>query len=289
MGGSLALVSIYVIWKSKQKQTIIPSYWIKQALQYDPQIKEPEVINNCNISMPVFLTGYDRSFLDPFNKPIILIPHASLSVWCAKTRSWFIFSSGSVKTGRPDAQSSTLPTIYCSAAHTSGSILILNRIPAATGPKEISYLHYASQPFLGPVQSWLFSDGPNPPYLPPTPSGRPPWEEAIDKNLNTTFSIPIQGIKSSWRMHFAAEKVLKWSSAEYGHAASCMETFLFLFYLKTQSYWQTTNAISGNYKAAQISPAEPQSCLGWLEGTEAAVSPALTSLGSLFFYSQANP
>lgn len=31
MGGSLALVSIYVIWKAKQKQTIIPSYWIKQG------------------------------------------------------------------------------------------------------------------------------------------------------------------------------------------------------------------------------------------------------------------
>lgn len=278
MGGSLALVSIYVIWKAKQKQTIIPSYWIKQGLQYDPHIRKSVVTNVCTVLKPVFLTGYDRSFLSPFNKPIILIPDASLSMWCAKTCSWFIFYSGSVKMCHPDAQSSTLPTIYCLSAHTSGRILILYWIPAATGPKEISYSHYASQPFLVPVQSWLFSDGPNPLYLQPTPSGRTPWEEVIDKNLNNTFSIPIQGVRSFWRMQKKC-----WSSAKYGHAASCMETFLFLFYLKTRSYWQTTNAISGNYKAAQISPAEPQSCFGWLEGTEAAVSPVLTSLGSFFF------
>lgn len=275
MGGSLALVSIYVIWKAKQKQTIIPSYWIKQGLQYDPQIKEYEVISVCIVLKPVFL-----SFLSPSNKPIIPSPHASLSVWCTKTCSWFIFSSGSVKTCRSDGQSSTIPTIYCLAAHTSGSIHILDWVPAATGPKETSYLHYASQPFLGPVQSWLFSDGPNPLYLPPAPSGKPPWEEVIGKNLNNTFSIPIQGVKNFWRMRFAAEKVLKWSSAKYGHAASCMETFLFLFYLKTRPYWQTTNAISGNYKAAQISPAGPQSCFGCLEGTEAALSPVLT----IFFF-----
>lgn len=92
MGGSLALVSIYVIWKAKQKQTIIPSYWIKQGLQYDPQIKESEVISVCIVLKPVFL-----SFLSPSNKPIIPSPHASLSVWGAKTCSWFIFSSGSIE------------------------------------------------------------------------------------------------------------------------------------------------------------------------------------------------
>lgn len=276
MGGSLALVSIYVIWKAKQKQRIIPSYWIKQGFQYDPQIKESEFINVCTVLKPVFLTGYDRSFLSPFNKPIILIPDASLSVWCANVFLVHIFLRFS------ENVSSWCTTIYIT------NHLLLSRthewkysdfwIPAATG--QVSYLHYASQPFLGPVQSWLSSDGPNPLYLPPTPSGRPPWEGVIDKNLNNTFSIPIQGVPSFWRMHFAAEKVLKWSSAKYGHAASCMETFLFLFHLKTRSYWQTTNAISGNYKAAQISPAEPQSCFGWLEGTEAAVSP----VWDLFFF-----
>lgn len=47
-------------------------------------IRKSEVINVCIVLMPVFLSGYDRSFLGPFNKPIISIPHASLSVWGAK-------------------------------------------------------------------------------------------------------------------------------------------------------------------------------------------------------------
>lgn len=46
----------------------------------DPQIKESEVISVCIVLKPVFLAGYDRSFLSPSNKPIIPSPHASLSV-----------------------------------------------------------------------------------------------------------------------------------------------------------------------------------------------------------------
>lgn len=123
--------------------------------------------------------------------------------------------------------------LLLSCRHTVGwSTLILDWIPAATVFEEISYLHYALQPFLGPVQCWLFSDAPNPLYLPLIPSGRPPWEEITRIDLNNTFSIHIQRVKSFCRLHLLVENVLKWSGAKYGQAASCMETLLFLFYLK---------------------------------------------------------
>lgn len=105
-------------------------------------------------------------------------------------------------------------------------------MPVAAVFEEISYLHYALQPFLGPVQCWLFSDAPNPLYLPLIPSGRPPWVEIIHVDLNNTFSIHIQRVKRFCRLHLFVENVLKWSSAKYGQAASCMETLLFLFRLK---------------------------------------------------------
>lgn len=115
--------------------------------------------------------------------------------WFAKRCSWFIFYSAWVKTSHLDVQLSTLPTTNRLAAHTSGSALILDWIAAAAGPEELSYLHYALQPFLGPVQSWLFSDGPDPLYLPPTPSGRPPWETGNHRHRpkKHIFNSPPEG------------------------------------------------------------------------------------------------
>lgn len=46
------------------------------------------------------------------------------------------------------------------------------------------YLRYVLQPSLGPGQWWPFSDEPSPLCLPPTPWGRPPWEEQHTHTLS---------------------------------------------------------------------------------------------------------
>lgn len=51
-------------------------------------------------------------------------------------------------------------------------------------------------------------------------------------HLNDTLSIHIQRVKHLCGLHLLVENVLEWSGAKYGPAASCMETLLFLLYLK---------------------------------------------------------